>query len=187
MGMSLSRTEWTAEMLSTLPDDGQRYEIIDGELFVTPMPALVHQRAAVELSDVVRPYAKALKLDFFSSPIDITFSDRRVLQPDLSVLPRTRDGKLAKEFTDVGVLLLAVEVLSPSSLRTDRREKRWVYQQERVEEYWIVDTEARMFERWTPTATEPQVLRQSLSWQPLVAHEPLIVDLVQYFRDVLDE
>lgn len=44
MGMSLSRTEWTAEMLNTLPDDGQRYEIIDGKLFVTPMPALLHQR-----------------------------------------------------------------------------------------------------------------------------------------------
>ena len=187
MGMSLSRTEWTAEMLNALPDDGQRYEIIDGELFVTPMPALVHQRAVAELSDLVRPYAKALKRDFFSSPIDITFSDRRVLQPDLSVLPRTRDGKLAKKFDDVGVLRLAVEVLSPSSLRTDRREKRWVYQQEGVAEYWIVDTDARTFERWKPNATKPEVLGQSLSWQPLASHEPLIIDLEQYFRGVLDD
>ena len=123
MGMSLPRTEWTAEMLNTLPDDGRRYEIIDGELFVTPMPALVHQRAVHRLALTVASYAIALKLDFFSSPIDITFSDRRVLQPDLSVLPRTRDGKLAKNFNEVRVLLLAVEVLSPSSMRTDRREK----------------------------------------------------------------
>ena len=55
MGMSLSRTEWTAEMLNTLPDDGQRYEIIAGKLFVTPMPAFVRQRAAVRIAWLHEP------------------------------------------------------------------------------------------------------------------------------------
>ena len=187
MGMSLPHTEWTVEMLNALPDDGKRYEVIDGELYVTAAPSLVHQRAVGELALILAPYAKVLLLDFFASPIDITFSDRRVLQPDLSVLPRTRDGKLAKKFTDVGVLLLAVEVLSPSSIRTDRHEKRWVYQQERVAEYWIVDLDARTFERWTPNATEPEVLSESLLWRPVVVHEPLTIDLQQYFRSVFDE
>lgn len=187
MGMSLPHTEWTVEMLNALPDDGNRYEVIDGELYVTPAPTVVHQLAARNLFLLLAPYALSIGLDPFFAPTAVTFSERREVQPDLLVMPRLPNGRHASRFEDVGVLLLAVEVLSPSSLRTDRHEKRWVYQQERVGEYWIVDTDARTFERWTPDATEPEVLRHSLSWQPMVAHEPLIINLEQYFRDVLDE
>lgn len=187
MGMPLSRTQWTVEMLNTLPDDGNRYEIIGGELLVTPMPALVHQRAVWQLALRLSPYAKVLRLDLFPAPIDVRFSDRSVVQPDISVLPRTRDGKLAVKFSDVNVLLLAVEVLSPSSVRTDRGNKLQLYQNQDVGEYWIVDTDARAIERWTPDATEPELLSKSLFWRPAVAHEPLIIDVVQYFRDVHDD
>ena len=187
MGMSLSRTEWTVEMLNALPDDGQRYEVIDGELFVTPAPSIVHQVAVYELAFLLRSYVKNVGLTLLAAPVAVTFSKRREVQPDLLVMPRLPNGRRASWFGDVGVLLLSVEVLSPSSSRTDRREKRWLYQQESVPEYWIVDTDARSLERWTPDATEPEILRHSLSWQPLIAHEPLIIDLEQYFRDVQDD
>jgi len=187
MGMSLSRTEWTVEMLNALPDDGQRYEVIDGELFVTPAPAFVHQWAVDELAWLLGPYVKAVGLTLLTAPAAVTFSKVREVQPDLLVIPRLPNGRRASRFEDVGVLLLAVEVLSPSSLRTDRREKRWLYQRERVAEYWIVDTDERGIERWTPDATEPEVLRSSLSWQPVIAHEPLVVDVEEYFRIFLDD
>ena len=187
MGMPLQRTDWTVAMLNELPDDGNRYEAIDGELYVTPVPSMVHQIAASKLFLLLAPYAERLRLDALFAPTAVTFSELREVQPDVLVIPRLPNGRHASRFEDVGVLLLAVEVLSSSSLRTDRREKRCVYQQERVAEYWIVDTDARAFERWTPDATEHEVLRESLSWQPLIAHEPLTIDLDQYFRDVLDE
>lgn len=187
MGMSLSRTEWTVEMLNTLPNDGQRYEVIDGELFVTPAPSIVHQVAVHELGLLLGPYARGVGLTMLAAPVAVTFSQQREVQPDLLAMPRLPNGRRASRFSDVGVLLLAVEVLSPSSRRTDRRKKRWLYQQERVADYWIVDTDARTIERWTPFATEPEVLKSSLSWQPVIAHEPLVVDVEQYFRSVLDE
>ena len=186
MGMSLSRTEWTVEMLNALPDDGMRYEVIDGELLVTPAPAFVHQTAVHELALLLGPYVKAARLTLLTAPAAVTFSQRREVQPDLLVIPRLPNGRRASRFEDVGVLLLAVEVLSPSSLRTDRHTKRWVYQQERVAEYWIVDTDARIVERWIPDAIEPQALCNLMLWQPVLTQEPLTINLGQYFRDVLD-
>jgi len=186
MGMPLSRTNWTVEMLNALPDDGQRYEVIDGELYVTPAPAVVHQRAARTLFLLLAPYALSVGLDPYFAPMAVAFSRRREVQPDLLVIPRLPNGRGVSRFEDVGILLLAVEVLSPSTERTDRREKRWMYQQEGVAEYWIVDTDARAFERWTPSATKPEVLTDSISWQPVVTHEPLTIDIARYFRDVHD-
>lgn len=63
MGMPLSRTEWTADMLNDIPDDGCRYEVIDGELFVTPAPADVHQFVIGELHLILAPYAKRVGID----------------------------------------------------------------------------------------------------------------------------
>ena len=58
MAMPAQHTEWTVEMVRALPDDGNRYEVIDGELFVTPSPSITHQRAVAELFAVVHPYVK---------------------------------------------------------------------------------------------------------------------------------
>ena len=110
MGMSLSRTEWTAEMLNDLPDDGCRYEVIDGELFVTPAPSVVHQRAASRLFLLIAPYAIPLDLDPLFAPTAVRFSQRREVQPDLLVVPRLPAGKQLVPLKSVGVLLLAVEM-----------------------------------------------------------------------------
>ena len=110
-----------------------------------------------------------------------------MLQPDLLAMPRTANGRLAERFADVGRLLLAVEVLSPGSRRTDKRVKRPVYQEENVPEYWIIDTKSRSIERWTPGASLPEVLTSTMHWQPLPEREALTVDVEQYFRNVFDE
>jgi Uma2 family endonuclease len=187
MGMPLLRTDWTVAMLGELPDDGKRYEIIDGELFVTPAPSMVHQRASTELFLLLAPYAQALGLDPYFAPTAVTFSERREVQPDVLVLPRMPNGRHASRFEDVGSLLLAVEILSPSTVRTDRSEKRWLYQDEQVPVYWIVDTDARTIEQWTPAATNPEIFVASLAWQPIVGREALLIDVQEYFRRVLDD
>ena len=81
---------------------------------------------------------------------------------------------------DVKALLLAIEVLSPSSLRTDRTTKRDFYMDVGVEEYWIVDADARIVERWTPQQETPVIVRDQLTWAPGGA-APLVIDLVPLF------
>ena len=82
--------------------------------------------------------------------------------------------------------MLAVEILSPSSARADRVQKRFLYRDEEVPEYWIVDLDARTIDRSTPTEQRPEVLSERLIWTPDSAADPLEIDLVAYFERVLD-
>ncbi len=82
-------------------------------------------------------------------------------------------------------LELAVEVLSTSTARYDRVTKWRVYQEQGVPEYWIVDLDARMVERWRPGDERPEVLTGRLTWRPVEGWEELAIDLVTLFRDVL--
>ena len=86
MDMAVQQGEWTAELARALPDDGNRYEVLDGELFVTPVPARLHQRALLALYNRLKPYVVAHRLgELLLSPADIEFSSKRLLQPDLFV------------------------------------------------------------------------------------------------------
>ena len=186
MAMPNPQRDWTLEMVHALPDDGNRYELLDGELLVSPAPSLPHQRMLAELYAVLRPYVKAVGgHETLFAPAAITFSLQRELQPDLLVLPLL-DGHKVEHFTEVGKLLLAVEVLSPSTSRNDRYKKRAVYQEEGVPEFWVVDPSARFVERWRPTDVEPEVLLTTLEWQPIHSHTPLSIDLGALFREALD-
>ena len=84
-------------------------------------------------------------------------------------------------------LLLAAEVLSPNTRRTDRGVKRAVYREHPVGEYWIVDLDARTIERSLPTEAQPQILAEELVWQPEGATSPLMIDVRAYFARVLDD
>ncbi len=173
-------------MVHALPDDGNRYEVIDGELLVSPAPSLLHQAAVVELTILLSNYAKAAGLRVYVAPAAVTWSDRTELQPDVLAIPLA-GGKPAKRFEDVGILTLAVEVLSPSTMRVDRSTKRREYQRRGVNEFWIVDPHARSIERWRPNDKEPEILFDTISWQPDPGIPPLVLDLAQYFREVHDE
>jgi len=179
-------TEWTAEMARALPDDGKRHEVLDGELYVTPAPSAVHQRALAFLFRLLDPYVREHRVgDLMWSPADIEFSPRRLVQPDLFVAPLV-EGKLPRTWRDIHGLILAVETLSPATARADRREKRRIYMEEDVAEYWIVDLDARVFERWRKGEDRPEILTHSLGWQPRADVPPLTIDLSAYFADVLD-
>ncbi len=179
----VTRRNWTVEERNALPDDGNRYEVVDGELLVTPAPSWLHQRAVRELSVRLQTFAEGLGLECIFAPADVTFSPRRVAEPDVFIVPLV-DGRPAARFEEVGRLVLAVEVLSPFSVRADRDVKRRLYQSEGVPEYWIVDPANRFVERWRPDDDAPEILIEALTWQPREGVSPLLIDLPAYFSRV---
>ena len=186
MGMPAEQTEWTAEMARALPDDGKRYEVLDGELFMSPAPSLNHQRLVFELARMLQDYVRSHKLgEVFIAPADVEFSPRRLLQPDVFVIPAT-PGRRPQIFTEVGRLLLAAEVLSPSTARVVRTKKRDILKDERVPEYWIVDGHGRVVERWTPDDKRPEILSATIVWQPVTLVPALVIDLPRFFAEALD-
>ena len=188
MSMPLSDRHWTVDDLATLPDDGNRYEIVDGELLVTPAPSWRHQRIVRALFKRLLAYLEQHTIgEVLTSPADVAFARDFSVQPDLFVVPRHRERQRPPEtFAEAGRLLLAVEVLSPGSMRTDRYRKRPRYQEERVEEIWIVDGDSRLVERWQPGDQLPEVLEQEMTWQPDPAYPPLVIDLPALFLEAED-
>jgi Uma2 family endonuclease len=183
---SQMRTDWTVAELQQLPDDGNRYEIIDGVLYVTPAPRLLHQAVLGEFFFLLKPYGKLVGLGVLLSPADITFSDRTLVQPDLFAFPAPQNFA-DFHYTDITHLELAIEILSPSTARVDRSIKRRLYQRQGVDEYWVVDADTRSVERWRPDSVEGDRITGTLLWHPRPAHAALTIDLPTLFRDVLGE
>jgi Uma2 family endonuclease len=120
--------------LESMPDDGHRYELIDGTLVVSPAPRLAHQTAVGNLYLLLRA-ACPPELCVVLAPFDVVLADDTVVEPDVLVAPRA-------QFTDrdlPGPPLLAVEVLSPSTRRVDLLLKRDRLQDAGVPSYWLVD------------------------------------------------
>lgn len=180
------RRDWTIEEVRALPDEGRRYEVVDGELLETPTPSWLHQRAVGDLVFQLHPYARNCSLECLMARAEVTFSASRSVEPDVFVIP-TINGRGAERFEDVGRLILAVEVVSPVTARVDHHQKRALYQSQAVPEYWIVDPAARFVERWRPGDVEPEIVVDSLMWQPDAEREPLVIDLAAYFRGVHGE
>ena len=185
MAMPAQPTEWTVDMVRALPDDGNRYEVLGGELFVTPAPSVFHQRAVRELLLLIDPYVRAHRIgEALMAPADVVvYGPRKFVQPDLFVVPLV-NGATPLAWEEVGRLLLVVEVISPSSRRTDRIDKRELYARKGVPEYWIVDTDARTVERCRPNEAESEMLSGTIAWHPEPAVPPLVIDLPAYFDRV---
>ena len=185
MGMPVSKARYTVDDLEAMPDDGNRYEIIDGELFVTPAPATRHQWALMRLVARLLPWCDSVGRALFAAPTDVQASRLSQVEPDLFVVPRAVVFEGNQRWVPMDSLLLAVEILSPSTRRLDRKLKRTLYLGEGVPEYWIVDLDARTFGVWRPGASMADMQRESLIWHPSPDREPLVIDLVEYFREVL--
>jgi len=133
----------TRDDLDTMPDDGHRYELIDGTLIVTPAPLTQHQIIVGELFLVLHN-ACPNDLRVLMAPLDVALDDGTVMQPDLLVARR-------EDFTarDLPVApLLAVEVLSPSTRRVDLTLKRSRYEAAGCASYWVVDPEGPALTAW---------------------------------------
>lgn len=183
MGMPHPTERWTAERVRALPDDGRRYELVHGELLVTPAPGRLHQAMHAALFSALFRYLAATGAgSVYSSPADPGFGDD-ILQPDLFVFRGA--GGSGNAWPDADELLLVAEVLSPSTAAADRGIKRLRYQRAGVPEYWIVDLDARVFERWRPNDTRPERLRERLTWTPVADAQPLHLHLPELFASVL--
>ena len=163
-----------------------RYELIGGDLLVTPAPGWAHQIAVTEIWSLINAHLQHVPVGIaVTSPADLELRPETVTQPDVFVVPadiRASGGEL--QWSDVTALLLAVEVLSPGSAHTDRVEKRTLYLESNVAEYWIVDLEARVVERWTAACDKPEILGQQLAWQSGAGEEPLVIGLPALFERV---
>jgi Uma2 family endonuclease len=126
---------------AAIPDDGKRYEVLEGGLLVTPTPGPSHQRASKKLQDQLRAYFEASSLgEVFDAPIDVILGAHDILQPDLVVVARPEQ---VSERGIEGAPLLIVEILSPSTSHRDRGIKARRCAALGVPHYWIVDPPPR--------------------------------------------
>ena len=171
----------TIEDLLALPEDGLRHELLDGEHVVTPAPTYGHQDVLSRLFSALLEGLRGREdIKLLTSPADIVLGPRTLVQPDLFVI-RIDPASPPTSWQDVGVPVLAIEILSPGTASRDRGAKRRIYQRAGVGEYWIVDLDARLIERWTPSDIRPEILDERLAWMP--DGEPALVslDLISLF------
>jgi Uma2 family endonuclease len=142
---------WTYEEYYRL-DDEQRYEIINGELLMSPAPDTWHQDWLNQLNLLLTPFVKKKKLGrVFISPVDVVLDQENTVQPDLIFVASANVGIVQRRAL-FGVPDLLVEMVSPSSVRRDRYDKRELYARFGVKEYWIGDPANRAFEILTLAA-----------------------------------
>lgn len=138
----------TYEDYCALPDDGKRYELLEGVLQVTPSPTTRHQRVSRQLEAIVLHHVEAHGLgEVFDAPIDVVLSPSTVVQPDLVFVSRER-GHIITEKNIAGAPDLVVEILSSSSAQLDRGVKAQLYARHGVRYYWLVDPDAETLEEY---------------------------------------
>ena len=190
MAMPAVSRSWTAREVRALVADNPlrtpRYELVDGELLVTPSPSRWHQLAVTELVVALHVYLEANPVGYaLASPSDVELEPEFLSQPDVYVVPMGEWRRLGDSHA-IGRIALAIEVLSPSSSRHDRVRKRPKYQRH-VPEYWIVDLDARLVERWRPGDERPEILSSAIEWRASEESDALRLDLAAFFARVLDD
>ena len=129
----------TYEDYLELPDDGKRYELIEGELILNPTPIPRHQQIVRKIGVSLDHYFTAHgDGEVYFSPLDIVLAEDVVLEPDLMVIRRERMSIIGKKNIQ-GAPNIVIEVLSESTRRRDEIVKRKLYERYGVDEYWIVD------------------------------------------------
>lgn len=190
MAMPATQRHWTAtevrKLIAENPLQTPRYELVDGELLVTPSPSGLHQRAVALLLTALETYLAHNPVGVaYVSPMDVELEAEALVQPDVFVVAPDESRRVLRE-RPVRKMMLAAEVLSPSSGRYDRVTKRRVYSRH-VPEYWIVDLDARLIERWLLAVERPEIIVDALQWRPIGATEPFRLDLPKYFASVFHE
>lgn len=122
-----------------LPNDGKRYEILEGEIFVSPSPVTKHQRISRNLLALLHQHVRQHKLgEVFSAPTDVVLSSTNVVQPDLLFVSNARRNIITEKNIQ-GAPDLIIEILSETSAEQDRTTKKQIYARHGVKEYWLID------------------------------------------------
>ncbi|HEX5973017.1 MAG TPA: Uma2 family endonuclease [Gemmatimonadaceae bacterium] len=189
--MPAAERRWSAREVRALIEESPlaspRYELVDGELLVTPSPGYPHQRAVARLLVALHEYARAEGIgEALASPFDVELEPETITQPDIFVISPDEGRRMQRDGLPSLALLLTVEVLSPGSSRHDRVRKRPLYQRH-VPEYWIIDLDARIIERWRTSEDRPEIIETTLEWRPDGTAEPFMLDVERFFAEVMNE
>lgn len=179
---------WTVARFKAFesPRDGNRYELLDGALLVTPAPKLRHQRVVLQLVIALDAYVARHGLgEVLLAPLDVIVADDTVLEPDVLVIGE-RPADRREEDPIVPELLLAIEVLSPSSHVHDLGRKRVRLQRAGLVAYWVADPDARTLTTWGPADDVGISHAERLAWQPVPGVPPLALDVRALFAAALD-
>ena len=174
MHMALQSRGWTLAELHRLPDDGNKYELVRGELFVTPPPTPDHETVLSRLTRILDPYAAANGLGMVYHPRSVVRFEGSEVEPDLMVRQPHSGG--GANWDDWPLPTLVVEVLSDSTRRRDLGAKRTLYIDAGIPEYWIVDAAARNI-RVVRAPDGDEVVTDNLTWMPTGANDALVVQV----------
>lgn len=185
------RPRWTTTDLVRLIAEREgaspRYELVDGELLVTPAPTWRHQRIILRLALILQTYLSRQRLgEVLLGPAELRLETGQRFEPDIFAIPWIEGQRLLGE-GDIVIPLLVCEVLSPGSSRHDRITKRRAFQKNGISEYWIVDGDAAAFEIWRPDEERPTLMDGHLTWTPTGASEALELDVAAFFAAVADD
>jgi Uma2 family endonuclease len=177
--MATATKRWTLEELHSLPDDGNKYELIHGELFVTPPPTDDHETIAARLTRILDPYVAQHGLGLVYHPRAVLRFEKSEVEPDLMVRQPQHDR--TADWDRAPIPILVIEILSPYTRRRDQLQKRDFYMMDvGVPEYWIVDREQSSITQLRP-GVEEHVTRVHLTWSPAGVTTPLTFDLAAVF------
>ncbi len=142
MRPAASGVKLTYDDFLLFPDDGKRHELIDGEHYVTPLPASKHQAIVWNLNGLLYAYLRDHPVGkAFGAPLDVVFSQFDVVEPDLLFISTERRKHVLTEKNVQGAPDLVVEIGSPSTRKRDETIKRRLYERFGVAEYWVIDPE----------------------------------------------
>ncbi|MFH1562352.1 MAG: Uma2 family endonuclease, partial [Nitrospirota bacterium] len=128
------------------PDNGKQYQIIDGEVYMSPAPIPYHQRVSRELNNILNEFVKKNKLgEVFFAPCDVLLSDINVVQPDIFFISTEKLAIIQDKYIK-GAPDLVIEISSPYTKKTDKLQKKRLYEIYKVAEYWLVDVDTKTLE-----------------------------------------
>ena len=178
MAMANAVKRWTLGELHSLPDDGNKYELVRGELFVTPPPTYDHETIGARLTQILVPYVAAHGLGLVYHPRAVLRFEGSEVEPDLMVRPVAPGA----DWDGAPLPILIVEILSPSTRRRDRQQKRELYTDASIAEYWMVDPERRTI-TVVASGRRDVVSTEVLAWSPAGASAPLEIEVAVLFQE----
>ena len=176
MRMSQATRAWTLAELQRLPDDGNKYELVRGELFVTPAPRPGHERILARLRRAIDPYVEWNGLGVTEARGVVRVRESEV-EPDLLV--RT-DSPSVSSWEDAPTPILVAEVLSGTTRRRDHVQKRDWYLEVGIPEYWIIDPDERTL-RVVRAGTADDVRSNTVTWLPRGVSNPFELEIAKLF------
>ena len=180
MHMATHTGRWTLAELHRLPDDGNKYEVARGELFVTPAPTNEHETILARLTRILDPFVAAHGLGMVFHPRAVMRFDGSEVEPDLMVRQPLPAGGV--DWDDAPIPSLVVEVMSDSTRRRDLAQKRQLYLDAGVAEYWVVDPEAKSVRVMRPGEADRVAIDQ-VTWSPVNVAESHVIALAKIFYD----